>query len=690
MRARSGEAQLSHLAKDVQTALACLFQSFAHEFRRNAADLDIHLEGCDTFGSTRHLEVHIAEVVFRTGDVGQDLDLAAFLDGTLFGDEAHGDTCDRSLDRNASVHQTEAATANRGHGRRTVGFLNFGNHADGVREVFRQRKNGSERTFGEMAVTDFAAAHAEALAFTHAVRREIVMQHVALGAFALQAFVALFVGLGAERADHETLGFATLEDCRTVSARENAEFDFDRADFGRRTAVEAHVFVQDHFAHGCAFVVAEDCLSVGNESRILFFVLADDGENAFVFEHLRAEVCHSRIEVGLHHVGVDVLVQFVPHDFLHRGEKLFVGFANVLRLEFHLRLSAAVHQFLLGLAHELDGFVTGENCVDHRVFGHFVGTAFHHADGIFGTGDHQVQIGAGHLFVGGHHDVLTIDHGHAYGGNLLFEGQFRKTDRKGCCRHAEHVRCKLAVSRQNLHDHLDFAREVLGEHRANRAVNNTCRKRFFVRGTTGFALAVAAREATSGVSLFAVFHSEGEEVTFFFFAVADGREHESVAHLGDGCSASLLGDTARFERDDTTVRKRYRHFLGVQHLAVFLMVCVNRHKFLQLEELAAQTEFLDQGTLGDNVLFAVVLEEVLALRNHHGQTAQGVEVLLVGLCMFGEVLDLLGEESDLNADVTGVLFVCSELSGDFCSLFFSDSSHYSHSFFLLFWRSPPW
>ena len=378
---------------------------------------------------------------------------------------------------------------------------------------------------------------------------------------------------------------------------------------------------------------------------------------------------------------MDVLVQFVPHDFLHRGEKLFVGFANVLRLEFHLGLSAAVHQFLLGLAHSLDSFVTGENSVNHRVFGHFVGTAFHHADGIFGTGDHQVQIGAGHLFVGGHHDVLSIDHSHAYGGNLLFEGQFGKTDREGCCGHAEHIRCELAVSRKNLHDHLDFAREVLGEHRANRAVDDTGRKSFLVAGASGFALVVAAREATSSVGLFAIFDSQREEVTFFLFAVADRREHECVAHLGDSSSACLLCDTARFKRDDTAVRKRNGHFLGVEHLAVFLMVCVNRHRFSPVRRLSAETEFLDEGTGSDDVVSRVVLEKVLALGDHGRKTAEGVEILLVSLDMFRQVLDLFRQNRNLDTDITRILFVCAKLGSEFCSLFFSDSSHYSHSFF---------
>ena len=53
-----------------------------------------------------------------------------------------------------------------------------------------------------------------------------------------------------------------------------------------------------------------------------------------------------------------------------------------------------------------------------------------------------------------------------------------------------------------------------------------------------------------------------------------------------------------------------------------------------------------------------------------------MEVLLVGLDVFGEVLDLFREDSNLDADVTGVLFVSTKLSGEFCSLFFCDSSHF--------------
>ena len=175
-----------------------------------------------------------------------------------------------------------------------------------------------------------------------------------------------------------------------MSTREHAHFDFDRTDFGRLTAVETHVFVQNHFAHCSAFEVAKDGLCVSNEGCILSIVLTDDSEDTFVFEHTGTEVCHSRIEVRLDHVGVDVLVQFVPDNFLDCSDELVMFFTDKLRLEFHLRLGAAFNELLLGLAHFLNHFVTGEDSANHRVFGHFVSTTFDHAHGVFRTGDHEV------------------------------------------------------------------------------------------------------------------------------------------------------------------------------------------------------------------------------------------------------------------------------------------------------------
>jgi hypothetical protein len=52
-------------------------------------DLDVHLQRGDAVFGTGDLEVHVAQVIFVTENVGQDGELVAFLD------EAHGDTGNR-------------------------------------------------------------------------------------------------------------------------------------------------------------------------------------------------------------------------------------------------------------------------------------------------------------------------------------------------------------------------------------------------------------------------------------------------------------------------------------------------------------------------------------------------------------------------------------------------------------------
>ena len=69
-------------------------------------------------------------MIFITQNIGQDGKLVAFLD------QAHGDTGNVVLDRNTGIHQCKAATANRSHRGRTVGFHDFGNQTDGIAEFF--------------------------------------------------------------------------------------------------------------------------------------------------------------------------------------------------------------------------------------------------------------------------------------------------------------------------------------------------------------------------------------------------------------------------------------------------------------------------------------------------------------------------------------------------------------------------
>ena len=63
---------LEHFIQDGQAGFMGLFQCFAHDLRCDALDLDVHLQGGDAFGGSGNFEIHVAEVVFSSLDVGEN------------------------------------------------------------------------------------------------------------------------------------------------------------------------------------------------------------------------------------------------------------------------------------------------------------------------------------------------------------------------------------------------------------------------------------------------------------------------------------------------------------------------------------------------------------------------------------------------------------------------------------------
>jgi len=73
----------------------------AHDFFRDARDLDVHLQRGDALVGAGHLEVHVAKVVFIAEDVGQHFE------AVIFEDQPHCDARNRARQRHAGVHQRE-------------------------------------------------------------------------------------------------------------------------------------------------------------------------------------------------------------------------------------------------------------------------------------------------------------------------------------------------------------------------------------------------------------------------------------------------------------------------------------------------------------------------------------------------------------------------------------------------------
>ena len=128
-----------------------LRQRLLDDLEVEALDLDVHLDGRDPVLGARHLEVHVAEVVLGTEDIGQDRVLLSFLD------EPHGDARDRCAHRDAGVKQGERAAADGRHRRRAVGLEDVRHDANRVREFLEWRQHRLEGALGQVAVPDLAA-----------------------------------------------------------------------------------------------------------------------------------------------------------------------------------------------------------------------------------------------------------------------------------------------------------------------------------------------------------------------------------------------------------------------------------------------------------------------------------------------------------------------------------------------------
>ena len=80
------------------TALG-LGQRLAHDLRSDAGNFNIHLQRSDAIFRSRNFEIHVAVMIFRASDVGEDGVLLALLH------QSHGDSGHGSLKRNACIHQ---------------------------------------------------------------------------------------------------------------------------------------------------------------------------------------------------------------------------------------------------------------------------------------------------------------------------------------------------------------------------------------------------------------------------------------------------------------------------------------------------------------------------------------------------------------------------------------------------------
>ena len=100
-------------------------------------------------------------------------------------------------------------------------------------------------------MADFAAlGRTNTAGLTSGVRREVVVVNVPLGLDRVQR-IELLLQLEHIQGGHaHDLGFAALENCRTMHARQHLNFGGQLANIGEPATVNAHLFGEDALAHG--------------------------------------------------------------------------------------------------------------------------------------------------------------------------------------------------------------------------------------------------------------------------------------------------------------------------------------------------------------------------------------------------------------------------------------------------------
>ena len=227
--------------------VARLLQRSGEHLGGDAVELGVELERGDELAGAGDLEVHVAERVLGTEDVGQRDVLRLAVD--LAGDEAHRDARDRRLQRHTGLEQRQRRGADRAHRGRAVGAHRLGELADRVGELLARGQHRQQRTARERTVADLATLRrADAAGLTGGERREDVLVHVATVLLRGERVELLLHLEHVQRGDAQDLGLAALEQRRAVHARDHADLGVQRADVGQAAAVDADLVAQDALA----------------------------------------------------------------------------------------------------------------------------------------------------------------------------------------------------------------------------------------------------------------------------------------------------------------------------------------------------------------------------------------------------------------------------------------------------------
>ena len=119
---------------------------------------------------------------------------------------------------------------------------------------------------------NFAAfGRTHATHFACGIRREVVVQHKAVGVFAAQCVDDLLIARSAQRGNGKGLRFATGKQCRAVCARQHVGLDVDGAHGAGVAPINARLPRQNLTTHHIGFQLFKDAFDFVFRQRVGFF-----------------------------------------------------------------------------------------------------------------------------------------------------------------------------------------------------------------------------------------------------------------------------------------------------------------------------------------------------------------------------------------------------------------------------------
>ena len=430
----------------------------------------------------------------------------------IAGYQAHSNTGNRSLNWHAGRHQRQRRCAYGTHRCGTVRTNSFRHLTNSIWELFAAWKNWNQSTLSQSTVTNFATLRRTyTTSFTCGVWRHLIVVHVCLGGWTRQSIYLLFHLQHVERSYTQNLGFTTLEQSRTVNARNNVYLCRQGSNIAQTTTIDTVIFGEDTTANNLAlqflecvadllvFLCLIHVLEFRSES-ILYHLL--NLRNAILTWQLFCDR-QSFVQICVSNL-VDASVEFVC---VLWEELELLGILSSQSLQLVLSFAQNLNEWLssfqtacynsliwLGLA-----FCINEvPCV-------LASTCFNHSDSniaIFNnaTSNNQLKYSAFTLRPAWESNPLTINQSQTQTRYWTAKWQTRDHSRCRCSIHGNHVICIIWVDRQNGFHNLHFVTKSVWEEWAQWAVDNTSGQSCFCRWTT-FATEEGARNLTCCIHL---------------------------------------------------------------------------------------------------------------------------------------------------------------------------------------------